>query len=224
MTIERNGNRIKFIETDNIPYEVWLKILARINYLGYGMPSVDSLREYFNRHTFLNKDQSIEVLKVFGEPHNEVSISEEDIEKYIQKAKDKFGTTTRLSLAGYILTDGTLLKMAYDNWIRDIDHREIRDVLDVDTSDDASAAMIQFINMGNVRLQERSFEISKPLTVKQKPVIADLIRKCQRSDYTYMCVDISNYEGRVIKTFEYDFPSVSNVFTDIDAYFESIKL
>jgi hypothetical protein len=224
MTIERNGNLVKFIETDNIPYATWLKLLARINYLGYGMPSVNSLREYFDRHTFLNEDQSIEVLRVFGEEQKDDSISKEEIEKYIQKAKEKFGTTTKLSLAGYILPDGSLLKMSYDNWIRDIDHREIRDVLDIDTSDDASAAMIYFINFGNVRLQERSFEISKPLTDKQKPWIAKLIRQLQTSDYPYMSVDISNIEGRVVHTLEYEFPSLNQVFSDIDDYFESIKI
>jgi len=224
MTIERNGNCIKFIETDNIPYATWLKLLARINYLGYGMPSVDSLREYFDRHTFLNEDQSIEVLRVFGEEQEDTSISKEEIETYIHKAKERFGTTDRLSLAGYILSDGSLLKMSYDNWCRDIDHREIREILDVDTSDDASAAMIYFINFGNVRLQERSFEISKPLTEKQKPWIAKLIRKQQTSDYTYMSVDISNIEGRVVKTFEYEFPSINQVFSDIENYFESIRI
>lgn len=224
MTFERDGNRIRFTDTGGISYNTWLKLLARINYLGYGLPHVDFLKEYFDRHTFLNEDQSIEVLKVFGEEQKDDSISEVKIQEYIDKAKKHFGTTERLSLAGYILTDGTLLKLSYDNWIRDIDHREIRDVLDVDTSDDASAAMICFINYGNVRLMDRCFELSQPLTTKQRPVIAQVIRKARNSDYTYMSVDIANKTGQVVKTFEYDFPSISQVFSDIDSYFESIKI
>ena len=182
-----------------------------------------SLLSERERHC-LNEDQSIEILKVFGKEQKDDSISETKIKEYNQKAKEHFGTTQRLSLAGYILTDGTLLKLSYDNWIRDIDHREIKDVLDVDTSNDASAAMVYFINCGNIRLMERCFEISRPLTDKQKPVVAQVIKKARNSDYQYMYVDIANKIGQIVKTFEYKFPSVSQVFSDINNYFKSIEI
>ena len=182
-----------------------------------------SLLSERERHC-LNEDQSIEILKVFGKEQKDDSISETKIKEYNQKAKEHFGTTQRLSLAGYILTDGTLLKLSYDNWIRDIDHREIKDVLDVDTSNDASAAMVYFINCGNIRLMERCFEISRPLTDKQKPVVAQVIKKARNSDYQYMYVDIANKIGQIVKTFEYKFPSVSQVFSDINNYFKSIEM
>ena len=224
MDFIREGNRIKFIDTNNISYNTWLKLLNRINYLGYGIPHVNFLKEYFDRHTFLNEDQSIEVLKVLGEEQEDDSIPEEKIQEYIVKAKNHFGTTENLALAGYILTDGSLLKLSYDNWIRDIDHRDIKEVLDVDTSDDTSAAMICFINYGNIRLMERCFEISKPPTEAQRRIIAQMVRKARNSDYTYMSVDISNKTGQVVKTFEYEFPTLTTILTDIDEYFESIKL
>lgn len=228
MNFIRKENCIKFLDTDGITYNTWLKLLARINYLGYDIPHVNSLKEYFDRHTFLNEDQSIEILKVFGKEQKDDSISETisetKIKEYNQKAKEHFGTTQRLSLAGYILTDGTLLKLSYDNWIRDIDHREIKDVLDVDTSNDASAAMVYFINCGNIRLMEGCFEISRPLTDKQKPVVAQVIKKARNSDYQYMYVDIANEIGQIVKTFEYKFPSVSQVFSDINNYFKSIEI
>lgn len=224
MTIERKGNLVKFLDTDGITYNTWLKLLNRINYLGYDLPHVDFLMEYFNRHTFLNEDQSLEVLRVLGEEQIDDTISEETIKEYNQKAKDYFGTTEKLGLAGYILTDGTLLKMSYDDWIRDRDHREIEEVLDVDTSNDRSAAMVTFINFGNIRVMSRCFEISRPLTIQQKPIIARIVRNARNSDYTYLAVDISNTTGQVVKTFEYDFPSLSDVFNDIDNYFESIKI
>lgn len=114
--------------------------------------------------------------------------------------------------------------MSYDDWIRDRDHREIEEVLDVDTSNDRSAAMVTFINFGNIRVMSRCFEISRPLTIQQKPIIARIVRNARNSDYTYLAVDISNTTGQVVKTFEYDFPSLSDVFNDIDNYFESIKI
>lgn len=227
MTIERDShsNKIKFLETKGIPYHTWLKLLARINHLGYDMPNVDALRAYFDRGHYLNEDQSIEVLLVFGEMTPVEKISPAQRDKINRKAVDYFGETNRLSLAGYILTDGTLLKMSYDGYQRDIDHREIKDVLDyVDTSNDISAAMIEFINYGNIRLLDRGFEISQPPTEAQRKIISQYIRKVRNSDYTYLYVDISNDEGRVVHTSEYDFPSISEVFSDIEKYFDSISL
>lgn len=227
MKYEKEGNCIRFLDTEDIPYSTWLVLLARINHLGYDLPGVDSLKAYFDRHCLLNEDQSIEVLKVFGENHEEKTYTEEQIREYNNKAIAHFGTTTRLSLAGYVLTDGTLLKMACDEYgVRDIDHREIKDVLDVDCQDDASAAMITFINFGNIRLQISGFEISKPLTEKQKPAIAAMIRKARNdpSGDTSLFVDIANYTGQVVKTFNYDFPSIPQVFSDIEEYFKSIEI
>ena len=211
--------RIKFIDTTGISKATWNKLLARINYLNYDIPSVEFLKSYFDRGYPLNEDQSIEVLAVFGKKTDTTALPPVDI--YNQKAKDTFGTTKDLSLCGYILTDGSLLKMSYMGLQRDMDHREIRDIMD---TDDGSDAMITFINMGNIRLHQRSFEISKPLTDKQKPVIACVIAYAQKSDYPYMSVDIANPKGQVIKTFEYEYPTVSAVFNDINNYFDEISL
>ena len=117
--------------------------------------------------------------------------------------------------------DKLLSKSSNEDFLR---NSEIKDVLDVDTSNDASAAMVYFINCGNIRLMERCFEISRPLTDKQKPVVAQVIKKARNSDYQYMYVDIANKIGQIVKTFEYKFPSVSQVFSDINNYFKSIEI
>ena len=225
MEIIRDGDQIKFLNTDGISYETWLKLYNRINYLGYGLPSVNSLKEYFDRHIYLTEDQSMEVLKIlFNEFKQENSYSKAEINKYNQKAKEKFGTTNDPKLAGYILTDGTLLRMSYDGYQRNIDHREIKDVLNINNSNSTSDAMIQFINFGNIRLNERNFEISQPPNDMQKPWIAAIIHKARNSDYQYMSIDIANNKGTIVKTFEYEFPSLIQIFRDIDDYFESIRL
>lgn len=227
MKYERNGNKVRFLDTEGITTVTWRTLLSRINYLGYDLPDVKCLKDYFDRHTFLNEDQSIEVLKVFGETVEETKYTEHQLGEYVHKAKMHFGTTESLSLAGYILTDGSLLKMCYDSYSpRDIDHREIKQVMDVDCSEDNSAAMNVFIGLGNIRLQQSGFELQKLPTPPQRRRIADLIRKVRNysgSDHS-LTVDIANYQGRVVKSFEYDFPSISDVFNDIEGYFKSIEI
>lgn len=224
MNIERKENKIRFVDTDGIEYKLWKKFLARINYLGYDM-DIDQLIEYFKRGTFLNEDQSLEVMKILGMAHIDDSIDENEIAIYNQKAKEHFGITNDLNLAGYLLTDGTLLKLSYDNYMRDIDHRDIKEVLThIDTSDNNAAAMIHFINYGNIRITSRCIEILKIPTEKQRPVIARLIQKAQRDDYTYMAVDIATTTGQVIKTLEYDYPLYGKVISDIESYFASIQI
>lgn len=224
MEFVKEQNKIRFTDTSNINYNLWLLMLNRINHLGYGIPNVDMLKEYFDRHTFLNEDQSIEVLKVLNEEHDYPQISDEKIADYNQKVKNRFGVTTDLNLAGYILTDGSMICLSYDGYMRDIDHRDIKEVMDIDTSDDPSAAMIAFISYGNIRVNNRCLEISKLPTHRQKEVIAKFINKARTSDYTYFAIDIANNSGFVVKTLEYDYPLFGQVMSDIEAYFEAITI
>ena len=225
MNFIKENNKIKFTDTSDIPFNTWTKLLNRINYLGYDIEDENTLKEYFDRGTFLNEDQSIEVLKVFGELQEDESISKDEIEKYTKRAVDSFGLTERISLAGYLLSDGRLLKLSYDGYQRDIDHREIRPIFeDLDIGDEHNAPMDRFMNYGHIRLVTQGIDLIKQPTARQRRVIAEIIRKCCNSDYTYFCVDISNSEGRKIKSLEYEYPTISNVMSDIDNYFEAIKL
>lgn len=51
-----------------------------------------------------------------------------DPKKVISRAKRKYGVTSNLSAAGYILADGSLLKLSHDGISRDLDHREIASI------------------------------------------------------------------------------------------------
>lgn len=222
MNFERKENTIRFTNTDQISHDIWHKILLRFNHLGYAFPDEDSVKDYFDRHNWLNEDQSLDVLKVLKLEHNKELYPIEQINAHNQKAIEIFGKTSRWSLTGYILTDGTMLKMSYTGHMRDIDHREINDVLH--TEDDSySAALIQFVNYGNIRVTSRCLEMAYLPTPKQWTAIASFIREIKTSNDICMSIDIANNQGTVVKSFSYDFPTFSNVRNDIETYFKALE-
>lgn len=225
MNFIKEGNKIKFTDTSGISRDTWTLLLNRINYLGYDLEDEDMLKAYFDRGHFLNEDQSLEVLKVFGEFHDESSVSEEEIKEYTKRAVESFGLTNRLDLAGYLLTDGNLLKLSYNDYIRDIDHREISEIFeDLDIGDEHNAPMDRFMKYGHIRLVTRGIDLMYPPTQSQRHILAEIIRRHRKEDYTYFYVDVSNTNGQKVKHFEYDFPTFSTVMNDIDTYFCSIKI
>lgn len=222
MKFERKDNKIRFSDTQGIDRNTWTKILNRLNYLGYAIPDEDSVKEYFDRHTWLNEDQSIEVLKIFNNEHtNEDLYPKQQVKKHMRQIINLFGTTNDLSLAGYILPDGTLLRMSYSGHFRDIDHREVNDVLQLDSP---TAAMVQFINYGNIRVTSGSFSFSCAPTDKQWTVISAYMRKAFGDRNPYISVDITNHAGTVVKTFVYKVPRTSTVMENVKNYFNSITI
>ena len=218
MEFVRENNKVRFLSTEGISYDIWDKLLKRINYLGYAIPDIDALKSYFDRGCLLNEDQTVEVLRVFGEEHETLSYSEDMIERDNLNAKKVFGVTDDLKFAGYILLDGDMLNFSYEGYMRDIDHRDIKDAMD-EYGDEYDDAMIQFINYGNIRLNFAGFELCKKPTLKQRRTLAEFIRKNPE-----MHVDIANTEGYVIKKFSYQMAYPSDVLKDIDDYFDSIEV
>lgn len=220
MDFEKNNNGcIRFTDTSGITFDMWTKILNHMNHLGYAIPDENSVKKYFDRGVFLQKDQSIEVLKLFGELHDSPLYTSEQIKRDNEIAKRYFGLTDNFNCAGYLLTDGDMLNFSEDNYIRTHDHREIAYPLNISTEDSASAGLIQFVSYGNIRLMGHGFELCKPPTTSQRRILARLIRKTED-----LYVDISNYEGNVVKEFAYPIPSVNDVFVDIDGYFENLNI
>lgn len=95
---------IMFTDLCGISHDTWEKIFYRINYLGYGMPDIESVVEYFSKPIYLQPDQSREVLKIFGQMQDTSEYSSEQIKTDIQNAVDYFGITESFKLAGYILS------------------------------------------------------------------------------------------------------------------------
>lgn len=214
--VKNNNGCVKFTDTAGISHDMWELLLRRINHIGYNFPDTDFLKEYFDRHTFLQPDQSKEVLIVFGQMHEEKLYSPKQIKKDNQKAKEYFGITTVPALAGYLLTDGDMLLFSYEGYKRDMDHREISNVISTD-DDDSTRAMYQFINYGNIRLQHNGFSLSRRPTRDQKQILHQMI---YRQPELY--VDITNNEGCVVKEMKYEYAYPGFVLGDIEAYFDSL--
>ena len=214
--VKNENGCVKFTDTAGISHDIWELLLRRINHLGYALPDTDFLKEYFDRHVFLQPDQSREVLIVFGQMHEEKLYSPKQIKRDNQKAKEYFGTTTVPSLAGYLLTDGDMLLFSYEGYKRDMDHREISNVISTD-DDDSTQAMYQFINYGNIRLQHNGFSLSRRPTRDQKQILYQMI---YRQPELY--VDITNTKGHVVKHMEYEYAFPGFVLGDIEAYFTSL--
>lgn len=219
---------IMFTDLCGISHDTWEKIFYRINYLGYGMPDIESVVEYFSKPIYLQPDQSREVLKVFGQMQDTSEYSSEQIKTDIQNAMDYFGITESFKLAGYILTDGRLLNMSMQGYNRDTDHREISHVLKIDPDMESDlcpagscsyAGMVQFINYGNIRLFNNGFELAKRPTQSQRHTIARLIKE-QPEIYT----NIVNNKGLVITHFEYAYKNPTVILNDINGYFNAIEI
>ena len=220
MDYKLKDNRIKFLETSGISSDDWTKIFVRLNYLNYGFRNENEVKEYFDEHEFLQEDQSSEVLRTLNkEPAKEMySLSRIEHDNYL--AKNYFGTTTNFNLAGYILTDGTMLCFSQEGYFRDMDHRDIKDVIEVD-SEGYSAALIQFMNYGNIRITANGLDIAKRPTPAQYRTISSLIR-CLRHKAEALYIDISNHKGDSVEQFYYEIPLEGQFIADINNYFDMI--
>lgn len=184
------------------------------------MPDVDSVKEYLDRGTWLNKDQSLAVLEVFRLYNSKDKFSKGQIEQDNDRAAEYFGVTNNWNQAGYMLPDGRMLDFsAGQGPVRVIDHREIKDVIDIENDNTGREAMIQFMNYGNIRMQQNGIDVTQRLTDEQKQVISEFVR--QTDDFY---VDISNTDGRVVQSFQYHLAYAPHIFWDMEAYFNSLEL
>ena len=220
MNIERNNKLIRFTDTDGISYSLWCKFAANLSYLGYGLDS-NQTKEYFDRHEWLNEDQSDIILKILNGENTLPGISEKDIDEINDKVIAYFGETNNMRLAGYILTDGRLVRMSYDGYTRNIDHRQVRDILEDedDMSQSATHAMMEFMNYGNIRLTSGGIDMCRLPTEKQFSQILKHINFVKRNTGSYY-VDISNPQGQTASAFPYLHPDPKQIIDNIKNYFD----
>jgi len=142
--------------------------------------------------------------------------------KYAAKAARKFGTTSRFDLAGYLTTNGSLLDFSEGQGYRVADHRQIAEILDFLPDDHSySEGMIEFMNLGNIRLQSYGIDITKPPTAKQVPVL----RRFFNSLDGEVTVDFSDENGDTVGSIDYpEGTRADRIFADMDRYFETGKV
>ena len=122
------------------------------------------------------------------------SVSEEaneETSKLFDAAKERFGTTSDLREAGYILPDGTMLDFSGRHWteggdnswlngMRQVDHREISDLefeKDGNTPSGLETDMSDFIRRGAIRINyPNSINLSVKPTAEQRAVLERMLQ------------------------------------------------
>ena len=140
-----------------------------------------------------------------------------DIEKH-------FGTTNNYEVAGYMLKNGKMLDFSGKHWgddystSRQVDHRDIQEVLD-GRWDDGVDAMIDMISNGNIRLMPEMGGIN--LAVMPNASQINQLRGYINHFRGEIVIDIDAVGGDTIHSWEYNKgTSSSKILSDIKAYFE----
>ena len=142
--------------------------------------------------------------------------------------KKHFGVTRDIRVAGYLLTDGSMLDFSGKHWgdigskTRQVDHRDISEVLP-DGSENYGA-MVRMIANGNIRLMPESGGIclSQPPTDRQRQVLRYYIDMYSRriGDSDGVIVDFDEPGGDTVYSRTYDKGTdADTVMKDIDNYF-----
>lgn len=145
--------------------------------------------------------------------------NEEFAKKYASKAARRFGTTSRFDLAGYLTVNGALLDFSQRQGYRVRDHREIAGVLDfLPEYAEYSDGMIEFMNLGNIRMQSYGIDISRAPNSKQRSVL----RRFFNSLDGEVTVDFSRQDGGTDGSIDYpEGTRADRILNDIDHYFST---
>ena len=145
--------------------------------------------------------------------------NEEFAKKYASKAARRFGTTSRFDLSGYLTVNGSLLDFSDRQGYRVRDHREIAGVLDfLPEYAEYSDGMIEFMNLGNIRMQSYGIDISRAPNSKQRSVL----RRFFNSLDGEVTVDFSRQDGGTDGSIDYpEGTRADRILNDIDHYFST---
>ncbi len=153
------------------------------------------------------------------------SSREQDTED-VKTAEKYFGTTYKISEAGYLLTDGKLLDFSGRHeggpgGYRSVDHRDITDAFDGEYGDGGySDGMVKFMQAGNIRLSPESGGIN--LSVKPNAKQLDTLDRYIANFRGEVMLDIDNANGDTVVSIEYPKRTYSKrIINDINAYFDN---
>lgn len=141
--------------------------------------------------------------------------------------KREFGTTTRWTKTGYLMTDGSQLDLSGKKQGgmpngRNVDHREIFDIYD-DADDYGTDAMIQFMAKGHIRVSPEFPGINlqiEPNDIQYKKLKA-LIEDLGYRKGCFM-IDFDDKYGDTVESLEYDDNFTANkIIDDIRYYYKN---
>jgi hypothetical protein len=221
MTFETKNNQIRITDLNGISHDMWHRLQINLKHIGYDFRDEQDVYDYFSRKTWLQPDQSRVFLAVLNDVHTS-SYTPETAENDTMRVTEAFGTTYDMSLCGYITINGDALNFSYDGHTRNIDHRDLNDLIEAENEDGGnSAEMLKFIAYGNIRVTNNGISIMLPPNSKQLRRIADHIRYVRRHNDGYT-VDIMNTDGMTVKSLIYDHPSAETIINDVNSYFKDI--
>lgn len=150
-----------------------------------------------------------------------IKVNRKEAEDHAKKAEQHFGTTTKFSHAGYLDINGKLIDFSDGQRYRVRDHREIEEILDMPEDAGYSDSLIQFMNEGNIRMQEYGIDISMMPNEKQEPVLLSFFRKLNGE----VTIDFSNEYGDNEDTIDYEEGTpAERILSDIKNFFKQGSL
>jgi hypothetical protein len=151
-----------------------------------------------------------------------------------QETKDlakHFGTTGNFRVAGYLLTDGKLLDFSGKHWgdttsrTRQVDHRDVQEVIGNRDSMNGTNAMIDMIGSGNIRLMPEDGGINLAVypNEKQRRVLSAYINYMLATE-GQVIIDYDAVGGDTVYSREYGKTATSRqILTDIRNYFNGAR-
>ena len=183
-------------------------------------------REATRRYTDLNRayDEQQERANAEAEQNaiEQSGLSEADY--FGKEAVKVFGYTPYFYDAGYITPNGRMLNFSGEKGkhygSRGQDHRSIGQIFAVTSG---TEAMNRFINYGNIRIMAEApgLDISADIepTAEQYSRIRDFARSARDEDY--FSIDITDEDGRVIDTIEYESVNPTKIVNDLKNYYRT---
>lgn len=151
-------------------------------------------------------------------------VTEITAEEY-KNMKKHFGVTGDFNVAGYMLTNGSLLDFSGKHWgdttsrYRQVDHRDIQEALP--DKNNGRDSMVNMISNGNIRLMPEvgGINLAVAPSKNQRVVLRRYIDYISPKEG--IIVDIDGVGGDTIKSFTYNKGTSANaVMRDIDNYFK----
>ena len=160
---------------------------------------------------------------------NEVKYSDREVIEIssadYRKMFDHFGSTKNYDVAGYMLQNGVMLDFSGKHWgadystSRQVDHRDIQEVLGNRGSNNGVNAMIDMIGNGNIRLMPEVGGIN--LAIKPNATQMSQLRGYINHFKGEVTIDIDKVGGDTIHSFNYNRgTSSAKILSDIKAYFD----
>ena len=186
----------------------------------------------------LGKDYTVVGTNKFGavstvvtkqaEVSKKFSLEPKEVAENVKQAETYFGTTYKISEAGYILTDGKMLDFSgrhegAHGGYRTVDHRDITDALGEEYGgDDYSGGLVQFMSEGNIRVSPEIGGIN--LSVAPNKTQRSTLDRYISSFRGEVILDIDEVNGNTVASVEYPkYTHSSVVLKDIDDYFNKGK-